>query len=1482
MAESKVKIDILADSSSVKTATDNLRTLFGTMKQQGAAAASLTETYRGSAKTLGKTLVKEPSAIADKAAQGGEVISATKKVSDNAKLAAKTLAGELNPALAAAANDANKLARIELSRNAKDLSAQLNLVRGSLPQIGSALAKTSPVFRGLASDSERVSKTLRDQKMLLDAQQGKVERLRKAYDASVELSATTGEFSKTQKYLDKLLAAEEELKRKIVSGSQAQNAALVERKRIEDQLKVALEQQTKTLKVSAQELAGLTDKEKIRLLANKAQVQAEKDKLALLKQQSEIDTARRQAYAITIAGNQLKQYGQQFMGLATDSEQAFASIDYQIRRATAAMGTPIEMLDEMTNAAKRTSEQLGYFSSAEIAKGMYFFGSTTGQTVKNVEDLNGMMSQLTPIMQAAAITSSDLETTIKGVYGVLQQFSMPMSDAGKVTEELYYAAQKTAAELPDFIESLKMLGPVAANLGVPFEDVLRSLGALANSGIRGTSAGRALRQMFLQLNDPANRATEALDAAASAQYGVNTSFKSLVFPKGEFIGMSGYLRTLTKVMSNMNQEQRNTLIGIISTAAETPALNQLLKEETQRYRDGRESLIDFNQGIGEATTAQKMFAESLEIVGASAQANLGKIQSAGENIKATIGEALAPAFERLALALTDISLKFDEFYKKNPQLVETAATVGVLGAAVAVVGGALLSALGAFVLLSRAALPQLKQMAGLTKLVGTETVAATGTVAKLSGVAKSGLAPVVSIFSRMKGFITGIFSGGASKLTGFIGGFGKAGGAVNMLLKGLFGIGRFFSTTFQVVITAVAGFVTGFVQAFSMVNESVDGTTKAFDPLKAVIDAIGIALSIVSKAFELVFEAARAVGITVGRLFGPDGPLKPVADFVKLVADILGFLGGKVGEFADGVISDLKASNAEGLDPYIQKMKTIDQQIKDLEETQRRYGGTLSAENTKRLAELKAQKDALVVATEAARLYRVQQSYVDFRAGERVGVGVPATPTTIVPPPPGTDIPPPGGTTKKTAREKALELAQQAASLAEALYKIDGINLKALVKRSMANISEAMLLAIKYAAPYAKKLSAKTAESVGQFAETVGKVAASIGAMADAALKLETYKTPPVAILKRVVADMSTAMKYMIAESKKFKGSDVIAVQLFSDSASAVVGAVGSAVDAFNSMAKGVYQPPKAVLVRVAQDISAAVSAFVAQLKNAPTQKMLDTLQSFSSAASSALGVISTAVGAFKDLKNYVRPLPETLQAVVDTIELAVRKMIVSMGKFSLNNDQLEVVNTFATTAGSIANAISATYDAFVKQFDFVEQFRTEIDYDKVFGWIEAGIRKMADIAGSMPYGMVEMAKDAAEAASSIAEALSKFFELATSTGGQPALVSDQLQAAVNSVLAIIEAFATSSVVVGASFVDSLISGMQSRESALASEAARLTQIMGSVGGASTTRNNASLTITHVISDPNGVLKNASATDVAAMLNGDKFITNLKHSINTQ
>jgi len=614
---------------------------------------------------------------------------------------------------------------------------------------------------------------------------------------------------------------------------------------------------------------------------------------------------------------------------------------------------------------------------------------------------------------------------------------------------------------------------------------------------------------------------------------------------------------------------------------------------------------------------------------------------------------------------------------------------------------------------------------------------------------------------------------------------------------------------------------------------------------------------------------------------------------VKIAADVLGaafgFVGdvlGGLGDVINSVTGELKKLNDDSLDKNKEKLKEVELQILSLKEQSDRLYGPQRAQNEERIKQLEAERLKLVELVNKTNDLARAEALVDFRRMERESLGTigampKPTPTN------GGGGGGGGGSTstgnKQSAREKALELAQQAASLAEALYKIEGLNLKALIRKTMGEVAEAMKLAIKLAAPYAKAFSNKTLDKVGNFATAVGGVASAVGGMVEAATKLAEYKSPKPAAIKRIITDMSIAMTAMVAEAKKFTGSQVAIVQFYADSATAVVGAVGAAVDAFNSMATGVYNPPERVLKQIAADIGKAVQAFTRQLASAPTQPMLDKAKAFAEAANAVLGTIGAAIGAFKDLRNYVRPLPSMLQAVVDTIEIAIRQMLVSMGRFSLNKDQWEVVNTFAMVAKAIADAVGGTYDAFVKQMDFVDQFREEIDYDKVFGWIEMGIKKMADIAAAMPVGMIQMAKDAAEAAQAIAGALDAFFKLATETGGDPALLADSLQTAVNSVLAIIEAFASTTQLVGASFVDSLIAGMQSRESALAAEASRLNAILGGAASSSVTRsNNNTLTINHVVTDPNGVLKNASAAEVAQLLSGDVFITNLQHTIKTQ
>ena len=1489
MADANFLAKINADTTGLKKAADEAQSLFKRFAPKG-----LKEEYDKTGKAIGKMIDAGKGSSSAKVAVGGALVKEIKTAETAYNGLVRNLGGKLGEAFARALTPAEKVRRTVADISADKMTRTLKDAAKEIPKISTALFKVDGEWKKISVDAELQRKKLQDQASYIVTLKKNVGDLRKEYDARAEVAKTDAAVKKLGETKNKLNAAEKTLKDAVKKSEQEIKNKESERIAVLTVINAQLTKGNTTLSVTSEQEKKLSLSERLRLVTQK-QLTAEQEKqLRIATTQQGIDTARRQAYALTIAGGQLKNYGQQLNQLSMQGAEAFGNIDYQIRRAGAAAGVNAEMIGEMTTAAKRAAEAMGYFSSEEIAKGMYFFASTTGTAVDSTSDLAKMMSQLTPIMQAAAITSSDMESTIKGVYGVLNQFGLPMENAAGVTEQLYYAAQKTAAELPDFIESLKMLGPVAAQAGVSFEDTLKSLAILADSGIRGTMAGRALRQMFLQLNDPANRATEALDGAVKTQLGLNKTFKELVFPKGEFIGMAGYIRTLAKVTKNMNTEQRGNILGIIATAAEVPALTQLIQKEVDAMKAGTSSISDNTKGVGDATKANALFADSLELVGESTKANLGRINVSITNIKATMGEALAPAIERLSVVLADVAEKFDKFAKANPELVQTIANFAVLGGVVATVGGALLAFFGAFRLVTKVAIGELKLIASGGKSV--TTVLSGGAAGMEATAAAAGKAAVETAkVGKTTSFLSGIFGGLKAKVAAPFTAI-KAGGGIGAKVLGILGkaggflggIFKVLSLKVQAVVTIFAGLFTGLFQGLNAGKGETDALGGAMSVVGTILEGLGKVVEILSAAFGLLFEVMRAVGIFVGKLFGEGGPFKGVADFIGgafgLLGDVLGNIGGFIGDITDNV----KNMNDNALKPENTALEKIDEQILAMKKSLETTYGYAAIAQEQRLKDLEAERLKLLVLIDLNKAANQEHTYLlggnqDIRdarkrAAEALdtkngngGSGGTGTGT-------GTK-----DTAAKTAQEKALELAQQAASLAEALYKIDGLDLKALVKRSMGKVAEAMKLAIKYSLPYAKAFSTKTLTIVGNFADAVGKVASAIGGMVDAAEKIATYKAPAPSALKKVVTDISVAMKYMIAEAKKFSGSSVIQVQAFADSAQAVVGSIGAAVDAFNSMATGVYSPPGDILKKVADDISKAVAAFVAQLASAPTQPMLDKAQAFATAADAVLATIGNAVNAFKDLRKFVRPLPGDLQAVVDTIELAIRKMLVSMGNFSLTKDQLDVVGSFASVAKLIADAVGGTYDAFVKQMDFVDQFRTEIDYNKVFGWIEMGIRKMADIAGAMPVGMIAMANDAAEAATAIAGALEAFFNLAVNTGGDPALLADSLQGAVNTVLAVIEAFASTTQFVGAQFVDSLIVGMQSRESALAAEAARLTQIMSGVGATSSMRNNNNtMTINHVVTDPNGVLKNATAQEVANLLSGDVFISNLQHSIKTQ
>lgn len=441
-----------------------------------------------------------------------------------------------------------------------------------------------------------------------------------------------------------------------------------------------------------------------------------------------LSAVERKFDAVFRAGVHMQSMGRDLMGFARSAVGAAKSLvdnwgDFQftLNRAAAAadiFDTSGALYEDLRKQVNATAHELRVFPVDDVAKGLYYWQSTTGEVITTHEQLAATMVNVSTIMKAAAMTDTGYEAAIKGVYSTLKQFNLGMEETAGVTALLFYATQKTALEWPDLINSLKMTGAVAGNAKEKLESMVAVLGAIGNAGIRGSQAGRALRQTYIKIVKPTAVAKEALDKLFKAQGGYNkVAFNS----KGNFIGMEKYVYRLAKAMKGLNYQEKAHLIATITTANELPVMTQMIaaatrngKKWTDQFANQKDALDAFNKSWGNLTTSWR------GVVGGIQTAVVPVLQELGKQI----AKVLTPALEELSIAIwdnvpafqdmagevvsafkpmvewaTEAIKKVIDWARANPKLVKNLAKWGIIAAIFSGVAGAVLLAAGTFIFL---------------------------------------------------------------------------------------------------------------------------------------------------------------------------------------------------------------------------------------------------------------------------------------------------------------------------------------------------------------------------------------------------------------------------------------------------------------------------------------------------------------------------------------------------------------------------------------------------------------------------------------------------------------------------------------------------------------------------------------------------------------------------------------------------------------
>ena len=242
-----------------------------------------------------------------------------------------------------------------------------------------------------------------------------------------------------------------------------------------------------------------------------------------------------------------------------------------VQSISGATGQELEALREQALQLGRDTA----FSATEAAEGMENLASAGFATTEIIDAMPGLLD-------LAAASGEDLATSSEIAATTLRAFQMEASEAGHVADVLAENAAATNAAVYDTGEAMQYVAPVAASMGIAFEETAAAIGILSNNSIKGSQAGTTLRGALSRIAKPTSAMRDAMDALGVSFYDSEGKMKSL----SEQISM---LQTATAGLTN---EQRDnylvTLYGQESLSGMLALINSgagALEELTEQYRN---------------------------------------------------------------------------------------------------------------------------------------------------------------------------------------------------------------------------------------------------------------------------------------------------------------------------------------------------------------------------------------------------------------------------------------------------------------------------------------------------------------------------------------------------------------------------------------------------------------------------------------------------------------------------------------------------------------------------------------------------------------------------------------------------------------------------------------------------------------------------------------------------------------------------------
>lgn len=237
------------------------------------------------------------------------------------------------------------------------------------------------------------------------------------------------------------------------------------------------------------------------------------------------------AKAIVAAGTAVTAFGGYAVKAGMDFEAGMSKVG-------AISGASEKGMEALTKKAKEMGASTK-FSATESAEAMSYMAMAGWKT-------KDMLGGIEGVMNLAAASGEDLATTSDIVTDALTAFGMSAKDSNRFADVLAQTASNANTNVGMMGETFKYVAPVAGALGYSIEDTSVAIGLMANSGIKASNAGTALRSLLTNLSKPSKSVQVAME-----QLGI-----SLTDSTGKMKPLNQLMVEMRGSFANLTEEQK--------------------------------------------------------------------------------------------------------------------------------------------------------------------------------------------------------------------------------------------------------------------------------------------------------------------------------------------------------------------------------------------------------------------------------------------------------------------------------------------------------------------------------------------------------------------------------------------------------------------------------------------------------------------------------------------------------------------------------------------------------------------------------------------------------------------------------------------------------------------------------------------------------------------------------------------------------------